>query len=247
MADSGKVALVTGGSRGIGRAVVERLIEDGHDVAYCARSLPGDAGALERLAADHGVRVLGTALDVTDETAVRAFAEDTEERLGPVGVVVTSAGVVRDGPLATMTSEAWHEVVDTNLTGTFHVCRAAVFPLMRRHRGSIVTISSVAGVRASASQTSYSASKAGIIGFTKSLANEVARFGIRANVVAPGLIDTDVAGGLSDKARARLLAKIPLGRAGTVREVADTVAFLASDRAGYITGQVIGIDGGVSN
>ncbi len=118
---------------------------------------------------------------------------------------------------------------------------------MRRHRGSIVTISSVAGVRASASQTNYSASKAGIIGFTRSLADEVARFGVRANVVAPGLIDTDVAGGLSDKARARLLAKIPLGRAGTVREVADTVAFLASDRAGYITGQVIGIDGGVSN
>ncbi|WP_030194550.1 SDR family NAD(P)-dependent oxidoreductase [Streptomyces sp. NRRL S-87] len=247
MAGSRKVALVTGGSRGIGRAVVERLLEDGHDVAYCARSLPEDTRPLERLAADHGVRVHGTALDVTDAAAVAAFVEDTEERLGPLDVVVTSAGVVRDGPLATMTAEAWHEVVDTNLTGTFHVCRAAVFPLMRRQRGSIVTISSVAGVRASASQTNYSASKAGIIGFTRSLADEVARFGIRANVVAPGLIDTDVAGGLSDKARTRLLAKIPLGRAGTVREVADTVAFLASDRAGYITGQVIGVDGGVSN
>ncbi|MFE9929941.1 3-oxoacyl-ACP reductase FabG [Streptomyces sp. NPDC005533] len=245
--DGRKVAVVTGGSRGIGRAVVERFLTDGYDVAYCYRSRPADADAVERLAADHGGRVFDAPVDVTDAEAVRAFLDRTQERLGEIDALVTSAGIVHDGPLVTMDADAWNSVVDTNLTGTYHVCRAAVFALMKQGRGSIVTLSSVAGVRGSATQANYAAAKAGIIGFTKSLSKEVARFGVRANVVAPGLIATDMTAGMTAKARAGVLAKIPLGRIGTAREVADTVAFLASERAAYITGQVIRVDGGISN
>ncbi|MFI5763611.1 3-oxoacyl-ACP reductase FabG [Streptomyces sp. NPDC051563] len=245
--DSRKVAVVTGGSRGIGRAVVERFLTDGYDVAYCYRSRPDDADAIERLAAEHGGRVFGAAADVTDADAVRGFLDGAQERLGEIDALVTSAGIVRDGSLVTMDQEAWSSVIDTNLTGTFNVCRAAVFALMKQGRGSIVTVSSVAGVRGSATQANYAASKAGIIGFTKSLSKEVARFGVRANVVAPGLIATDMTEAMTAKARESVLAKIPLRRIGTAQEVADTVAFLASERAAYITGQVIRIDGGISN
>ncbi|SBU98607.1 3-oxoacyl-[acyl-carrier-protein] reductase [Streptomyces sp. Ncost-T6T-1] len=239
--------MVTGGSRGIGRAVVERFLTDGYDVAYCYRSRPDDADAIERLAAERGNRVFGAAADVTDAAAVRGFLDGVQERLGEIDALVTSAGIVRDGPLVTMDQEAWSSVIDTNLTGTFNVCRAAVFALMKQGRGSIVTVSSVAGVRGSATQANYAASKAGIIGFTKSLSKEVARFGVRANVVAPGLIATDMTDAMTAKARESVLAKIPLRRIGTAQEVADTVAFLASERAAYITGQVIRIDGGISN
>ncbi|MFE1897173.1 3-oxoacyl-ACP reductase FabG [Streptomyces yangpuensis] len=245
--DTRRVAVVTGGSRGIGRAVVERFLADGYDVGYCHRSRPADADAVERLAAEHGGRVFDASVDVTDADAVRGFLEGTRERLGKIDALVTSAGIVRDGPLVTMDQDAWNSVVDTNLTGTYNVCRAAVFALMKQGRGSIVTVSSVAGVRGSATQANYAASKAGIIGFTKSLSKEVARFGIRANVVAPGLIATDMTAGMTAKARDGVIATIPLRRIGTAQEVADTVAFLASDRAAYITGQVIRVDGGISN
>ncbi|MFD6227331.1 3-oxoacyl-ACP reductase FabG [Streptomyces sp. NPDC060232] len=245
--DTRRVAVVTGGSRGIGRAVVERFLSDGYDVGYCYRSRPADADALETLAAEHGGRVFDASVDVTDPDAVRGFLERTQERLGAIDALVTNAGIVHDGPLVTMGQDAWNSVIDTNLTGTYNVCRAAVFTLMKQGRGSIVTVSSVAGVCGSATQANYAASKAGIIGFTKSLAKEVARFGVRANVVAPGLIATDMTDGMTEKARAGVIASIPLRRIGTAWEVADTVAFLASDRAAYITGQVIRVDGGISN
>ncbi|MEU2059729.1 3-oxoacyl-ACP reductase FabG [Streptomyces sp. NPDC013455] len=240
-----RTALVTGGSRGIGRAVVERLLADGYDVGYCCRTMPADAADLERLADKHGVRVHGTAVDVTDGTAVRAWLEQAEERLGGLDTLVTNAGIVRDMPLAVMGREHWDAVVGTNLTGTYTVCQAAVMSLMRRRGGSIVAVSSVAGLRGNATQTNYAASKAGIVGFAKSLAKEVARFGIRVNVVAPGLIETDMTAGLDDKARRKVVADIPLRRTGRAEEVADAVAFLASDRAAYITGQVVRIDGGI--
>ncbi|OKK07791.1 3-oxoacyl-ACP reductase [Streptomyces sp. CB03234] len=241
-----RVALVTGGSRGIGRAVVERLLADGYDVSYCYRRRPEDADVIERLAEKHGGRVFEAVVDVTDAQAMADFVAVSQKELGSLAAVVTSAGIVSDAPLATMSPDAWHSVIDTNLTGTYNACRAAVFPLIKQQGGAIVNISSVTGVHGNATQSNYAASKAGIIGFTKSLAKEVARFGIRANVVAPGLIATDMTDGMTEKARTKVLRQIPLGRAGTAAEVADAVAFLVSEQSAYITGQVLQIDGGIS-
>ncbi|MFI1415117.1 3-oxoacyl-ACP reductase FabG [Streptomyces sp. NPDC020707] len=236
-------ALVTGGSRGIGRAVVLRLVRDGFDVAFCHRSSDDDARTLEKEATDLGGRAVGTRADVVDPQAVREWVTRTEQELGPLEVVVTSAGIVRDGPLAMMEDASWHDVMDVNLTGTYNVCRAATFPMIKRKSGCVINVSSVSGVLGNATQTNYSATKAGIIGFSRSLAKEVGRFGIRVNAVAPGFIDTEMLRGLSEKTRSTLLSSIALGRFGTAEEVADSVSFLV--RATYVTGSVLRVDGGV--
>lgn len=243
--DSRPVALVSGGSRGIGRAVVHRLAMNGYDVAFCYRSQPDAAEEVAAEASRIGAKTLVTQVDVTDPHAARAFVGQAEDELGPVATVVTSAGLIRDANLLTMADDDWNAVLQTNLTGTFHVCRAAIFPMMKRRRGSIVTISSVAGVYGQAGQTNYSAAKAGIIGFTKALANEVGPYGIRVNAVTPGFIATDMTTGLSDKPRGELLRRIPLARWGDADEVAELVSFLGSDRASYITAGVFPIDGGI--
>ncbi|GAA1354189.1 3-oxoacyl-[acyl-carrier-protein] reductase [Catellatospora bangladeshensis] len=191
------------------------------------------------------MRALAWQCDVADHAAVRELVSTVAERLGDVDVLVTSAGIVRDNPLMMMTEQQWHEVLDTNLDGTFNACRAVVFEMMKRRSGSIVNISSVAGVYGNPTQTNYSASKAGIIGFSQALAKEVGRYGIRVNVVAPGFIETDMTGALSDKVKQTALKSIPLGRLGQPEEVADLVSYLASDRAAYITGTVMQIDGGI--
>lgn len=240
-----RVALVTGGSRGIGRAVVRRLARDGFDVAFCYRSRPDSADELVAELAATGARVIARKADVSSPSETRAFLAETEQELGPLSALVTCAGVIHDGPLVRMTDDNWHSVINTNLDGTYHACRAAIFSFMKRRTGSIVTTSSVAGVYGSATQANYSASKAGIIGFTLALAKEVGRYGVRANVVAPGLVDTDLTEGLPDAVRKKILERIPLGRAGTPDEVADLVSFLVSERSAYITGQVLGIDGGL--
>ncbi|WP_049572545.1 3-oxoacyl-[acyl-carrier-protein] reductase [Streptomyces sp. SBT349] len=245
-ADGSRVAVITGGTRGIGRATVQRLARDGFDVAFCYQSNEEAALTLSKEVAELGVRVLARQADVTDRGAVRAFVEEVEEQLGPVGLAVTSAGITRDNPLLMMTDEEWHEVLDTNLDGVYHLCRSVVFSMMKHRAGVIVNISSVAGVYGQATQTNYSASKAGIIGFSRALAKEVARYGIRVNVVAPGFIETDMTSSLNEAARAKALASVPLGRLGRAEEVADLVSYLASDRAGYVTGAVMQIDGGIT-
>ncbi|WP_410641048.1 3-oxoacyl-[acyl-carrier-protein] reductase [Amycolatopsis sp. lyj-346] len=239
------VALVSGGSRGIGRAVVRRLARDGFDVSFCYRADEDAAREAEKELAELGVRVLAERVDVGDAEGVRAWIARTERELGPVAAAVTSAGITRDRPLVRMTDEDWEAVLGTNLGGVYHVCRSVVFGMMKRKAGTVVAVSSIAGVHGSAGQTNYSASKAGTIGFCKALAKEVGRYGVRVNAVAPGFIDTDMVAVLDERTRERALADVPLGRFGAPEEVADLVGFLVSGRAAYITGSVLHVDGGL--
>ncbi|PSR68656.1 3-oxoacyl-[acyl-carrier-protein] reductase [Nocardia sp. MDA0666] len=240
------VALVTGGSRGIGRAVVTRLAADGYDVAFCYRSRSEAAQSCADASRAAGARITATPLDVSDSDAVRDWVESTERQLGPISAVVTSAGIVRDSPLIRMSESDWHTVMNVNLSGAFAVCRAAAFPMLKRRSGSIVTISSISGIHGNVGQANYSAAKAGVIGMTKALAKEVARFGVRANVVAPGFIDTDMTASLDGEVRESAVRRIPLGRWGTAEEVAEMVSFLVSPRSAYVTAGVFRVDGGMS-
>jgi 3-oxoacyl-[acyl-carrier protein] reductase len=230
------VALVTGGSRGIGRAVVIRLARDGYDIGLCYRSDEASAEKAAAEARESGARVLIRKVDVATLTEVQDLVQ----------AVVTAAGIIKDGPLATMSDEAWHDVIDVNLTGTYNVCRTVIRKMMRRKAGSIVTLSSVAGVAGTPMQTNYSASKAGIIGFSKALSKEVGRYGIRVNALAPGFIETDMISGLPEQQVAAILGQVSLGRIGRADEIADAVSYLVSDRASYLTGQAIVVDGGLA-
>jgi 3-oxoacyl-[acyl-carrier protein] reductase len=244
--ENGAVALVTGASRGIGRAIALQLARDGYNIAFCYQQNVEAAQHVADELIQIGRQVFHQPCDVADFQTVQNFVRSAEEQLGAVEVLVNSAGIVRDNPLVLMDPQTWHAVIDTNLTGTFNFCRSVIFSFMKRKQGAVINLSSVAGVYGNATQSNYSASKAGIIGFSKALAKEVAPYNIRVNVVAPGFITTDMTDRLDSKAREKALAMIPMRRFGEPQDVAELVSFLVSQRARYITGQTLQVDGGIA-
>jgi 3-oxoacyl-[acyl-carrier protein] reductase len=231
--DQGRVALVTGGNRGIGRVIAQRLAAEGFRVAATFRSGDVPPG------------ILGVRCDVTDVEQVDAAFDAVEAQLGPVEVLVANAGVTRDTLLVRMSEDDWDAVIDTNLTGTFHVVRRAVRPMIRARFGRIVLISSAVGQLGSAGQVNYAASKAGLVGMARSLARELGGRGITTNVVAPGFVETDMTAALDEQTVASYQAHVPLGRMGTGADVAAAVAYLAGPGGAYVTGALLPVDGGL--
>ena len=240
------LAIVTGGSRGIGAAIAEKLAQDGFDVLInCASSVEKAEAVAEKCRA-HGVNAYVKKWDVADYDACSTALKEIKEEIGVPFVLVNNAGITRDGLAARMSDDDFDAVIDINLKGTFHCCRAAAKLMMKQRWGRIVNMSSVVGVYGNAGQVNYAASKAGVIGLTKSLARELARRNITANAVAPGFIATDMTDALSDAQREAIVSRIGSGRLGEPDDIAHLVRFLASDEASYITGQVIWVDGGMS-
>jgi 3-oxoacyl-[acyl-carrier protein] reductase len=235
------MAFVTGSTRGIGLAIAQALYGAGAKVAVVGR----DAARAEAVAAGLGNRAAGVACEVADGGQVAAAVAAAESALGPVDILVNNAGLARDNILLRLTEEDWDAVLDANLKGAFHTTRAVIKGMMKRRAGRIINMSSVVGLIGNKGQANYAASKAGLIGFTKSVAKEYASRNILVNCIAPGFIETDMTASLPDEARATLLEEIALGRLGRPEDVAGTVLFLASDLAAYITGQVLVVDGGM--
>lgn len=238
------IALVTGASRGIGKAIAEQLGRQGMTVIGTATSDKG-AEAISAAFSAAGIEGEGMTLDVSDDASVEAVLKAIGEKYGTVTVLVNNAGITRDNLLMRMKAEDWDAVINTNLTSLYRVAKACLRPMMKAKTGRIVNIASVVGASGNAGQTNYAAAKAGMVGFTKSLAQEVGSRGITVNAVAPGFIDTDMTRELPEAQRNALLSVIPLGRLGQPQEIATAVGFLASDAAAYITGETIHVNGGM--
>ena len=243
---SGKTAIVTGGSRGIGREIVKELAARGAAVAFSYTKNAELAEALVAEIESAGGRGRAFQADVADAKAAEEMARAVKTEFGSIDYLVNNAGITRDKLIMMMSEADWDAVLDTNLKGVFNITKPVVSVMVRQRRGSILNISSISGVVGMAGQTNYSASKAGLIGFTKALAKEVARRNVTVNALALGLIETDMTSTLTDEYRQKAMEQIPLGRYGTVREVARIAAFLLSDDARYITGQVVQADGGMA-
>jgi 3-oxoacyl-[acyl-carrier protein] reductase len=240
---TGKIALVTGASRGIGRAIASKLAAQGATVIAAAR---GDHAAdIVSVLTAEGHRAEALSLDVTDSQALEALPRQIVERHGSLDIIVSNAGITRDQLLMRMKREDWDAVLATNLTATFVLSPAAIRPMLRQKGGRIIAISSVVGQTGNAGQVNYAASKAGLIGFAKALAREIASRGITVNVIAPGLVETDMTRVLPEQGQIDWAAQIPLGRPGTPDDIAAAVCFLASDEAAYITGHVLAVNGGM--
>ncbi|EPP20536.1 3-oxoacyl-[acyl-carrier protein] reductase [Vibrio fluvialis I21563] len=237
----GKVALVTGASRGIGKAIAELLVERGATVIGTATSESG-ADAISAYLGDNGK---GLALNVTDVDSIESVLKSINDEFGGIDILVNNAGITRDNLLMRMKDDEWTDILDTNLTSIFRLSKAVLRGMMKKRQGRIINVGSVVGTMGNAGQTNYAAAKAGVIGFTKSMAREVASRGVTVNTVAPGFIETDMTKALNDDQRTATLAQVPAGRLGDPREIASAVAFLASPEAAYITGETLHVNGGM--
>ena len=241
MSFEGKIALVTGASRGIGRAIAESLVARGARVIGTATSDKGAADTSAYL----GENGKGYNLNVVDQASIDAVLSAIRAEFGEIDILVNNAGITRDNLLMRMKDDEWQDILDTNLTSVFRLSKAVLRAMMKKRCGRIITIGSVVGTMGNAGQANYAAAKAGLIGFSKSLARGVASRGITVNVVAPGFIETDMTRALTDEQRAGILSQVPANRLGDAKEIANAVAFLASDEAGYITGETLHVNGGM--
>jgi 3-oxoacyl-[acyl-carrier protein] reductase len=241
-----QVALVTGGSRGIGRGIVKALAAEGAKVAFVFKGSQTAAESLVQEAGVPGVTVIALQCDVTDPVQVQAVVDKVDKEFGRLDILVNNAGVIRDDLLVRMEPDAWKTVIDTNLGGTYHFCRAVAYTMMKQRRGRIINISSVAAEHVNAGQTNYAASKGAINAFTRALAVELASRNVTVNAVAPGFIETDMSEAVRNKAGDIIKKLIPMRRIGQPDDIAKVVVFLASDASGYMTGQVLTVDGGLS-
>ncbi|MCC2639883.1 MAG: fabG [Nitrospira sp.] len=244
MSLQGKVAIVTGGAQGIGRAIAEALAEDGADIAVADLDLERShdtVAAVQKL----GRRALGVKVNVADWNDTKAMADQVVQEWGKIDILVNNAGITRDGLLLRMKEEDWNLVLQVNLNGTFHCTKAVLLPMTKQRYGRIVNIASIVGAMGNVGQANYAASKAAVIGFTKTVAREYASRSVTVNAVAPGFIDTAMTQGLSPEVKEALQKQIPLGRLGLPSDIAASVRFLVSDAASYITGQVLHVNGGM--
>jgi 3-oxoacyl-[acyl-carrier protein] reductase len=241
-----KKAVITGGSRGIGLCIVEKFLKEGASVYFMDLMPCETMDKLKALANENNADVIYKKCDVSNEDEVNNVIKEILTESGGIDILVNNAGITRDGLIFRMPVENWKSVLDINLTSAFLVSKAMAMPMMKRKSGSIINMASIVGIGGNAGQTNYSASKAGLIGFTKSLAKEMAGRRVRVNAVAPGYIDTEMTQKVSEEARSAMLQYIPMGRMGTTDEVAKIVLFLASDLSSYVTGRVIQVDGGMA-